>query len=85
MYIASGDALLQCVLFSAGHAIAQAVSCWPLTIEAWVIQCWICGGQSGTGTDFSLSPSIICRQYHPTAAPYSLSYYLGDEQSSTET
>jgi hypothetical protein len=40
-----------------GHAMAQTVSCRPLTVEAQVYACisprGICGGQSGTGTDFS--------------------------------
>jgi len=35
------------------HAMAQAVSDWPLTAEAWVlshaIPCETSGGQSGTG------------------------------------
>jgi hypothetical protein len=37
--------------------MAQAVSRWPLTVEAWVRArvnpCGICGGQSGTGQVFS--------------------------------
>jgi hypothetical protein len=41
-----------------GHAMAQVVSCRPLTVEAWVLARvnprGICGGQSGTGTGFSL-------------------------------
>jgi hypothetical protein len=33
-----------------GRVIAQAVSHQPLTAEARVRACEICGGQSGTGT-----------------------------------
>jgi hypothetical protein len=36
-----------------GRAMAQVVSRQPLTTEAWVHPCGICGGQSGTGTGFS--------------------------------
>jgi hypothetical protein len=39
--------------------MAQAVSRWPLTMDAQVRSrlnpCGICGGQSGPGTGFSLS------------------------------
>jgi hypothetical protein len=42
--------------------MAQAVSRWPLTAETWirasVSSRRICGGQIGTGTDFSTSSSI---------------------------
>jgi hypothetical protein len=31
-------------------AMAQAVSCWLLTVGIHIIPCGICGGQSGTGT-----------------------------------
>jgi hypothetical protein len=40
--------------------------------------CEICGRQSGTGTDFSPSSSVLSSQYHSAAAPHSLIYHLGD-------
>jgi hypothetical protein len=53
-----------------GCAMAQAVSHWPLTAEARVNPCVICGGQSGTGQVFSKYFSFP-RKYHSTIAPYS--------------
>jgi hypothetical protein len=37
--------------------MAQTVSHWPITAEAWVSPCGICGGQSDTGT--GVSPSSL--------------------------
>jgi hypothetical protein len=48
-----------CVTFVVGRAMAQVVSHRPLTAEARVNPRGICGGQSGTGTDFSPSSSVF--------------------------
>jgi hypothetical protein len=48
--------------------MAQVVSRRPLTAEARVNPCRICGGQSGTVTGFSLSSSVFPCQYHSTVA-----------------
>jgi hypothetical protein len=46
-----------------GNAMAQVVSHWPHTtqarVHAWVGPRDICGGQSGTGKSFALSPSFF--------------------------
>jgi hypothetical protein len=57
--------------------MAQVISCWPLTTEAWirthVSPCGDYSEQSGTGTGFSPNSSIFLCQYHSTI-------YLEDEQ-----
>jgi hypothetical protein len=49
--------------------MAQAVSRWPLTAEAWVRArvnpCGICGGQSGTGQVFSEYFGFPCKYIIP--------------------
>jgi hypothetical protein len=58
-----------------GRVMAQAVSRWPLTVEARVRArvdpYGIRGGQSGTVASFSPSSSVFPCQYHSTIAPYS--------------
>jgi hypothetical protein len=57
-----------------GRAMAQVVIRRPLTVEARVrtrfSPCGICGGQSDTGADFSLTLILFPCQYH---SPYSIS------------
>jgi len=54
---------LEFQLAISGRAMDQAVSCWPVTAEVRVqsllIQCEICGGESGIVTGFSPSTSVF--------------------------
>jgi hypothetical protein len=67
--------------FGKVHAIAGPVSPRLLHSEARVrsqgTPCGICGGQSGTGTGFSQSPSVFPWHYYSTDAPCLLMYHLG--------
>jgi hypothetical protein len=52
-----------------GRAVAQAVSYWPVSVEAQVQTkangCGICGGLSGFGAGLSVSTSFpSCHSYH---------------------
>jgi hypothetical protein len=53
--------------------MAQAINRRPVTAEAWarfrVSPRGICGGQIGTGTDFSPSTSVFPCKFHSTGAP----------------
>jgi len=55
--------------------MVYAVSCRLLTAEIWFQSLTsvhgICGGQSGTGTGFSLGTSVFSCQCHSENAPYS--------------
>jgi hypothetical protein len=54
--------------------MAQAVSCWSLTVEAQVQSQaspdWICGAQSGIGTGISLSTVVFSCHCYSTNTPY---------------
>ena len=57
------DSQLLIFLQISGHVMGQAVSWWPVTTEDWIqshpSSCWICGVQSGNGTDFSSRTSVL--------------------------
>jgi hypothetical protein len=57
------------------HAMVQAVSCYALVAEAQVCTqvslCGIYGGQSGTGTGFSLSSLVFPSLLFHHSSPYS--------------
>jgi hypothetical protein len=53
-----------------GRAMAQELGRRPLTAEARVSSCWVCGVQSGTETGFSKSSWGFPCYYHYTVAPY---------------
>jgi hypothetical protein len=62
--------------------MAQVVSRWRLVtvarVQTCVRPCGICGGQSDTGTGFSLNSSVLPCHYHSTMALH-IMYHLGDE------
>ena len=55
-------------------AVAQTISCCFTTMEAWlqsqISSCEICGGQSGTGTGFSLSTLVYPTHRHSINTAY---------------
>jgi hypothetical protein len=56
--------IVQIISILFGLAMAQAVSFRPLTAEARLSPCGICGGKSFTVTGFSSSSSVFSCQYH---------------------
>jgi hypothetical protein len=66
-----------------GRAMAKAVIFRHVLAEArfrfWVSPFGVCGGQSGTGTDFSPSFSVFVCHYHSTMTLHT-ECHLGDEQ-----
>jgi hypothetical protein len=73
--------------------VARVVSRRPLTAKSRVRDrvnlCGICGGQSGTGTGFSLSSSVLPCQYHSAVALHTHIIWVMDNisfiASSSET
>jgi hypothetical protein len=65
---------ISCVSMELGCAMAQEVSCWPLTANSWVCAlvnpCGICE-RSGTGTAFSSSSSDFPSISFHLHSPYS--------------
>jgi hypothetical protein len=57
--MASVAAQIAYIMVQFGRTVAQAVSRRPLTAEARVRPCGICGGQSGTRTGFSPTYSVF--------------------------
>jgi len=55
------------------QAVIRQVTIAESRIGSQVSLCEICGGQSGTGTDYSPSSSAFRCQYNSTNAPYSYS------------
>jgi len=53
-----------------GHAVAQAVSYWPVSAEAQVQtkanECGICGGLRGLGAGLSVSTTLLPSHCHST-------------------
>lgn len=62
-------------------SLVHAVSRWFLSLEVGVhphgTPCGFYGGQIGTGTGFSLNPSIFPCQYHSIAGPCSVVHHVG--------
>ena len=58
-----------------GSAMAEVVSCQPVTTETLVKfqarPCGICSGQNGTGTGFPPNTSVFPSQHHSISTPYS--------------